>query len=146
MHDQFMKRAIQIASQNPTAPFGAMLVDVETGQIVAEGVNRGGENPTWHGEIDVINRFAADHPEADWARIRLYTTAEPCCMCQGAILWSGVREVVYGTSIGTLQRLGWHQIDITADEVTRRTPFAECKLIGGILEDACDELFRCTPG
>ena len=146
MHDQFMKRAIRIARQNPMAPFGALLVDVETGQIVAEGVNRGRENPTWHGEIDVINRCAAEHPEADWARLRMYTTAEPCCMCQAAILWSGIREVVYGTSIGTLQRLGWRQIDIPADEVARRTPFAECKLIGGVLEQECDELFRTALG
>ncbi|MHC4178640.1 MAG: tRNA-specific adenosine deaminase, partial [Planctomycetota bacterium] len=69
-----------------------------------------------------------------------------CCMCQGAILWSGIREVVYGTSIGTLQRLGWPQIDIPADEVARRTPFAECKLIGGVLEQECDELFRTALG
>ena len=67
-------------------------------------------------------------------------------MCQGAILWSGIREVVYGTSIATLQRLGWRQIDIPSDEVTRRTPFAECKLIGGVLERECDELFRAAPG
>ena len=73
--------------------------------------------------------------------MRLYTTAEPCCMCQGAILWAGIPEVVFGTSISTLQRLGWHQIDIPAEEVVRRTPFAECALIGGVLEHECDELF-----
>ena len=146
MHDQLMKRAIRIARQNPMAPFGALLVDVETGQIVAEGVNRDSENPTWHGEIDVINRCVAEHPETEWGRLRLYTTAEPCCMFQGAILWSGIREVVYGTSIVTLQRLGWRQIDIPADEVARRTPFAECKLIGGVLEHECDELFRAALG
>jgi len=146
MHDHFMKRAIQIARRNRTAPFAALLVDRQTGEIVAEGVNRGSENPTWHGEMVVINRFAAEHPEADWTRLRVVTTAEPCCMCQGAILWSGIREVVYGTSIGTLQRLGWRQIDITADEVARRTPFAECKLIGGVLEQECDALFRVALG
>ena len=146
MHEQLMKRAILIALQNPSAPFGALLADVETGEIVAEGVNRGSENPTWHGEIDVINRYARQHSEVDWARFRLVTTAEPCCMCQGAILWAGIREVVYGTSIATLQRLGWRQIEIPAAEVARRTPFAECKLIGGVLKPECDELFRSAPG
>lgn len=61
-----MRRAIQVAQRNPEAPFGALLVDAKTEQIVAEGVNRGSENPTWHGEIDVINRFAGEHPDAEW--------------------------------------------------------------------------------
>jgi tRNA(Arg) A34 adenosine deaminase TadA len=63
-------------------------------------------------------------------------------MCQGAILWAGIQEVVFGTSISTLKRLGWKQIDITAVEVSRRTPFARCKLIGGVLERDCDALFQ----
>jgi tRNA(Arg) A34 adenosine deaminase TadA len=141
-----MKRAIEIARRNPNAPFGAVLVDVESGGIVAEGLNRGEINPTWHGEIDAINRCAAEHPEARWSRLRLYTTAEPCCMCQGAVLWAGIAEVVFGTSIATLKRLGWKQIDIGAGEVARRTAFAKCKIIGGVLEAECDELFRAAGG
>jgi len=144
MHEPFMRQAIMLAQRNPAAPFGALLVDVETGRIVTEGLNRGGENPTWHGEIDAINRLAAVDPDADWKRLRLYTKAEPCCMCQGAILWSGIREVVYGTSISTLQRLGWRQIDISAHEVARRTPFVKCKLTGGVLERECDALFEAA--
>jgi tRNA(Arg) A34 adenosine deaminase TadA len=109
---------------------------------MAEGLNRWRENPTWHGEIDAINRCAAGRPGVRWSDLCLYTTAEPCCMCQGAILWAGIPEVVYGTSIRTLKRLGWRQIDIEAEEVTRRTPSARCTLTGGILERECDGLFR----
>lgn len=141
-HEPYMRRALEIARTNPRAPFGAVLVDRPTGRIVAEGVNRGTENPTWHGEIDVINRCAAGRAEVDWRQLRLYTTAEPCCMCQGAILWSGIGQVVFGTSIRTLQRLGWRQIDVFADEVVRRTPFGQCELIGGVLEAECDRLFQ----
>jgi len=146
IHDDFMNRAISIARQNPTAPFAALLVEIDTGKIVAEGVNRGCDNPTWHGEIDAINRFASEHADADWQLLRMYTTAEPCCMCQGAILWAGIREVVYGTSIDTLKRLGWKQIDISSEEVARRTTFASCKIIGGVMEKECDELFRSAIG
>ena len=42
-------------------------------------------------------------------------------MCQGAILWSGIETVVFGSSIRFLQSRGWSQIDITAEEVVRRT-------------------------
>ena len=141
-----MKRAIEIAGRNPQAPFAALLVDVESGEIVAEGLNRGETNPTWHGEIDAINRYASEHPERPWTRLRLYSTAEPCCMCQGAVLWAGISEVVFGTSIATLKRLGWSQIGISAAEVARRTPFSRCKLTGGVLEAECDELFRSAEG
>lgn len=144
MHEQHMRRALDIASRNPEAPFGACLVDSRTGQVVAEGLNRWRENATWHGEIDAINRCAAETPGVIWSRLRLYTTAEPCCMCQGAILWTGIPEVVFGTSIRTLKRLGWNQIGIPAEEVARRTPFASCKLIGGILERECDALFQAA--
>ena len=144
MHQQYMRRAIELASRNPEAPFGALLVDSRSGQVVSEGVNRWQENPTWHGEIDAINRCAAENPGVDWSGLRLYTTAEPCCMCQGAVLWAGIPEVVFGTSIRTLKRLGWKQIDLAAEEVTRRTPFARCKLIGGVLERDCDALFQAA--
>ena len=78
MHQEYMRRAIEIARRNPAAPFGALLVDGSTAQIVAEGLNRWRENPTWHGEIDVINRCAEKYPDVTWSRLRLYTTAEPC--------------------------------------------------------------------
>jgi tRNA(adenine34) deaminase len=144
MHEEYMRRAIDIGRRTPNAPFGALLVDAPTGQIVAEGVNRWQENPTWHGEIDAINRCAAERRCITWFRLRLYTTAEPCCMCQGAILWAGIPEVVFGTSIRTLVRLGWNQIDIPAEEVARRTPFAACTLLGGVLEAECDALFQAA--
>jgi tRNA(adenine34) deaminase len=80
----------------------------------------------------------------NWSRLCLYTTAEPCCMCQGAILWAGIRRVVFGTSIETLRKLGWRQIEIPAAEVVRRTPLAQCELIGAVLERECDDLFRAA--
>lgn len=72
----------------------------------------------------------------------LYTTAEPCPMCQGAILWSGMETVVFGTSIRSLQKLGYRQIDILAEEVVRRSPAWKCTILGGVLEEACDALFE----
>jgi tRNA(adenine34) deaminase len=146
LHEQFMRRAIALATASPLAPFAAVLTDIHTHEIVAEGINRHGENPTWHGEIDAINRCAAAGHDVNWAGLRLYTTAEPCCMCQGAILWAGISEVVFGTSIRTLSQLGWKQIDIAAEEVARRTLFAQCQLIGGVLEAECDQLFRRATG
>ena len=142
----FMERAIEVASGNPQAPFGALLVNRITREIVAEGLNDAKACPVRHGEIDAIERWALIRPDANWSELCLYTTAEPCCMCQGAILWAGISRVVFGTSISTLKQMGWKQIDISAAEVIQRTPDAECQLVGGVLEQECDALFRAARG
>ena len=38
-HEFFMRRAINLALQVPKLPFGAIIVNRETGEIVAEGFN-----------------------------------------------------------------------------------------------------------
>jgi tRNA(adenine34) deaminase len=63
-------------------------------------------------------------------------------MCQSAIEWAGISAVYYGTSIPYLQNLGCRQIEIRAEEVARRTPFRQTKVIGGILESECNALFE----
>ena len=128
--------------RNPAHHFGAILVDRDAEQIVAEGVNRTHENPIWHGEIVAINEYASNHAEPKWPSLDLYTTAEPCPMCQAAILWARIPRVIYGTSIMRLRELGWDQIDILAEEVNRRTDFTRCQILGGFLRTECDRLFR----
>lgn len=65
-------------------------------------------------------------------------------MCMGAVFWSGLTTVVYGTSIRFLQAHGWRQIDILADEVARRTPGWTCEIVGGVLERECNALFEAA--
>ena len=77
----------------------------------------------------------------EWHELTLYTTAEPCCMCQGAILWSGIQEVCFGTSIARLQSLGWKQIEIPAAEIVARSWNPHVAIIEGVCADECDQLF-----
>ncbi len=140
-HDTHMRRALALAANAPDLPFGAVIVDRDSGTVLAEGWNRTAENPTWQGEIDALNHLARSHPGADRARLVLYTTAEPCPMCQAAVLWAGVGAVVFGTSIRFLQQNGWPQVDIPAEEVVRRSPGWDCTLVGGVLEEECNALF-----
>jgi tRNA(Arg) A34 adenosine deaminase TadA len=145
-HARFMRLAIDQAKKVPQLPFGAVLVDSRDGTVLAEGHNRSAESPTFHGEIDVIDRLAASprRPE-DWMPLVLYTTAEPCPMCQSAIAWAGIGATVFGSSIPFLKELGWWQIDIRAEEVVRRTPFRRTALLGGVLREECDALFVAVP-
>jgi tRNA(adenine34) deaminase len=141
-HERYMRRAIELAGKVPDLPFGAVIVDRDTGTILSEGWNKTSVNPTWHGEIDAINTLASSGVCVKGKSVVLYTTAEPCPMCQAAILWTGIETVVFGTSIRSLQRLGWRQIDILAEEIVRRSPAWKCTLIGGVMERECDALFE----
>jgi len=140
-HESFMRRAIELAANVTDLPFGAVIVNRDTGVILAEGWNKSSVNPIWHGEIDAINQLARSNKDIESIPLVLYTTAEPCPMCQGAILWAGIEMVVFGTSIRFLQEHGWRQIDILAEEVVRRSPTWRCKLVGGVLEEDCNALF-----
>jgi tRNA(Arg) A34 adenosine deaminase TadA len=141
-HERFMREAIARARNVPQLPFGAVIVRAEKAEIVADGFNRSRISPTYHGEVDAINRCAQRNPDIDWSGLVLYTTAEPCPMCQSAVAWAGIGMVVFGSSIPFLQSLGWWQIDIRAEEVIRRTPFRQCVLLGGVLEKECNALFQ----
>lgn len=145
-HEFFMRRAIELALNVPNVPFGALIVNRDTDEILAEGWNKTNINPTWHGEIDAINQLVLRQESLDASKLVLYTTAEPCPMCQAAILWAGIGMVVFGTSIRFLQNNGWHQIDILADEVVRRSPHWSCELLGGVLEKDCNPLFQQSNG
>lgn len=139
-----MRAAIAAAAANPAAPFGAVIVDRERGEILATGVNRASTDPSAHGEIDALRALWASDPPADPSRLALYTTAEPCPMCQSALIWARMGALVYGTSIPSLVRLGWDQIELRAEELARRSPFRTMEIVGGVLESECNALFEAA--
>lgn len=140
-HERYMRRAIALTSNNPRAPYAAVLVDGAKNEIVAEGWNKSRQNPLLHGETDAINNCANQKPGIDWTKLTLYTTAEPCPMCMSAALWAGIPTIVYGSSIPFLVSLGGGQIDIRSAEVARRTSFRKAMVVGGVLEEECNALF-----
>ncbi len=144
-HEEFMRRAIELALEVPEFPFGAVIVKRATGDIIAEGFNQSVLNPAFHGEMVAINRCAELLRPADWSGFDLYTTAEPCPMCQSAIEWTGIACVYYGTSIPYLQKQDWWQINIRASEVSAKAAFRSTTIIGGILEAECNALFDKAP-
>lgn len=62
-------------------------------------------------------------------------------MCSGAILWSGIPEVVLGTTIHTLKKLGLPHIDLPCAEVSSRCSFGGFEVTYGMLEAECENLF-----
>jgi tRNA(adenine34) deaminase len=141
-HERFMRAAIEEGRRNPAWPFGAVIVDPAGGRILARGFNQSHKNITLHGEIVAFNNYVdAFGHEALSSRV-LYTTAEPCPMCMGALIWGGVGGVVFGTSVPQLMRLGIRQITISAEEMCAQATFYEGWVMGGLLSEETDALFR----
>jgi len=69
----------------------------------------------------------------------MYTSAEPCAMCSGAVYWAGVGRVVYGASEKRLKDMtGNHPENPTLD-LPCRTVFESgqrsVEVIGPLLEE-----------
>jgi tRNA(Arg) A34 adenosine deaminase TadA len=60
-----------------------------------------------HAEINVIYEAQKTLKKYDLSKsdISLYITAEPCMMCVGAIMWSGIKSVYYGVPSKTVEKL-----------------------------------------
>ncbi len=141
-HNRYMTRAIEVALEHsPDQPFAAVLIDTESGDIVAEGYNRSGENPLIHGEMDALNRYFGSDRSVPPERLQLYTTAEPCPMCAGALYWARVPKVVFGTRVSTLKRLDWDQIDVPALDLLRKARYPRLQVVGPVMEGECNRLF-----
>ncbi|GAA2627554.1 hypothetical protein GCM10010411_75890 [Actinomadura fulvescens] len=130
------------AARSAAAPFGAVLLDLTDGSIVARAGNAvENGDPTAHAEMRVLrtmNRLST--PAAQYA---LASTAEPCPMCTAAAVFAGVGAIYYGTSIATLIALGWPQLDLPARELTSNVVPASYApvVVGGVREAECDTLY-----
>ena len=81
-------------------PFAAIVVDA-AGQIVAEAGNDSlppDGDPTRHAELVAAGMAARILSPEQLAAATLYSSAEPCAMCAGAIYWCGIGRVVYALS------------------------------------------------
>lgn len=137
----FMAATIEVASENPIAPYGAIIV-YDDKEILLKSVNSAHHHPLMHGELSVIHTLFNNGFDGDVSKLSLYTTAEPCPMCAAAIYWAMIPRVIYGSSIAFLHDLFGRQIQVGAEEILSKAPdFYSCHLTGGVMEDECNELF-----
>ncbi len=87
-------------------PFGAMLVAGNGAVLgVAENTQITEEQILAHAEMNLLFRAVKDFTPDVLAASTLYTSAEPCAMCAGAIFWSGISRLVFGLSGDRLHEL-----------------------------------------
>ena len=79
-------------------PVGAVLVDGETGEILARAHNlvESDKDPTAHAELLVIREAAQRLGAKRLTRADLYVSLEPCPMCAQAIALARLRRLFFG--------------------------------------------------
>ncbi len=98
-HEHFMRLAIEEAAKGGAEGNSAVgSVIVRGGSIVAVGRNlvTSTNDPTAHAETVALREAGVSQGDSDMTGFTLYTTFQPCPMCSGALIVSGVDTVVMG--------------------------------------------------
>mgnify|MGYP003607978945 FL=1 len=98
----YLRRAVEISRQareNGNTPFGALLAGPDGAILLEqENIEITDRNCTGHAETTLMVKASQLYDKDYLWRCTLYTTAEPCAMCAGAIYWGNVGRIVYGIS------------------------------------------------
>jgi tRNA(Arg) A34 adenosine deaminase TadA len=144
----FLRRSFDVARRavgRGNHPFGAILVD-ESHNVLIEAEN--GYLPDHDGTAHAERLLATEActtlgPDV-LRKATLYSSAEPCAMCAGAIYWAGIGRLVYGLSEHRLRAVtGNHPenptLDLPCREVFRSGQRAT-EVLGPFLEDEAEAL------
>jgi tRNA(Arg) A34 adenosine deaminase TadA len=118
--DDRMRLAIELARQNVVrgtgGPFGAAIFERSTGALLSVGVNSVVRlnNSALHAEMLAV--MMAQHRLGSYtlggsasASYELVSSCDPCAMCLGAVLWSGVARMVTGADRDDATALGFEE-------------------------------------
>lgn len=142
MQIKFMQRAIELAAQaaaEDEVPIGAVIVNPENGEIIAEAYNQSQHisDASAHAEIEAIRKACAKLGQNRLWDMDLYVTLEPCTMCAGAISLARIKNLYFGAA------------DAKGGAVISGVKFFEAptchhrpQVSGGILEEECAALLK----
>jgi tRNA(adenine34) deaminase len=90
-------RMSAVARARGNRPFGAVVISKQ-GELLAEAFCNTTETGdcTGHAETTAVRMLSPKHARSVLSEATLYSSAEPCVMCAGAIFWSGIQRVIYG--------------------------------------------------
>ncbi len=128
-------------------PFGAVLADAD-GTVILRTQNSVGMtgDATGHAETNLMRLASIRYDRKFLETCTIYSSAEPCVMCAGAIYWAGVKRLVYGLSEKKL-------FVLTGDDTANETLQLPCRnvfkhgrraieVLGPLLEDEAAEAHK----
>jgi tRNA(Arg) A34 adenosine deaminase TadA len=141
---ELLRESIRVAERSREGgahPFGAIVVDA-AGRIVASFGNNSlppEGDPTQHAEMRAVAAAFRELGARGMQTSTLFTSAEPCVMCSGAVYWAGIDRVVYALSEHRLLELTGAHPENPTFSLPCREVFArgqrEITVVGPLLED-----------
>jgi tRNA(Arg) A34 adenosine deaminase TadA len=136
-----LRKAIALSAQSRARgnhPFAALVTNRENA-VLAEAMNDIHADCTSHAELVAVRLASSNFSAVQLRDATLYSSAEPCAMCAGAIYWSGIGRVVYALSEGRLLQLTGNHPENPTLSLPCREVFArgqrEIEVVGPLLED-----------
>ena len=138
----YMARAMieaEAAASRGEVPVGAVIVDPDSGEVLAAAGNRTEElhDPTAHAEMLALREAASERGSARLSLCDLYVTLEPCAMCAAAISFARLRRVYYAAADPK-----GGGVDNGPRFFTQPTCHHRPEVYGGIGEQAAGELLK----
>lgn len=136
-HEDYMREAIkeaELAISSGNAPFGVVVVENDSGEIIARNHDRVKEycDPTAHGEINAIRDLCSTRNTLSLINTTFYTTSEPCPTCLSAMIKAKVSVNYYGAETESTASLPLKAVDLAKH--ARKNPI---KVHGGVLAKEC---------
>ena len=145
-----MSLAIEFSARNVAegtgGPFGCAIFECNTKtgktKLLSAGVNQVVTlgNSTLHGEMVAIqfaqqklNCFSLQRTGKVDTVYELYTSCEPCCMCLGGTLWSGVSRLVCSATKADAGAIGFDEGPVY-DQSYEHLETAGIKVVRGVLQ------------
>jgi len=122
--EQRMRLAVALASENVKhhtgGPFGAIVVEEDTGRLLGVGVNLVTTLELSLAHAEMVAVSLAQSAAGNWnlgaqSSVQLVTSCEPCAMCFGAVPWSGVKSIIWGAGRHDAEAAGFDEGDKPAD-------------------------------
>ena len=138
--EKYMKLALKEAHKAAAideVPVGAVIVLND--KVIARGFNKREINndPLGHAEMIAIRKASKKLNNWRLVNCELYVTVEPCAMCAGAIMWSRLKRVVYGTSDPKGGAMG-EVFNLFDERIVNHIP----EIKGGVLAKECKEVIQ----
>jgi tRNA(Arg) A34 adenosine deaminase TadA len=148
LDEHFLRRSFDVARRSLTHgnhPFGAILVDRDRNVLIeTENGYMPSRDGTAHAERVLATQACTTVSPDVLKGATLYSSAEPCAMCAGAIYWAGIGRLVYGLSEHRLGGVTGHHPENPTLDLPCREVFKSgqrpTEVIGPLLEDEAEAL------
>lgn len=154
--EERMGLAVRLAARNVAeggGPFGAAVFEIESGRLVAPGVNRVVPEHCSLAHAESMAIMVAqqawrtfDLGRAALPAMELVTSAQPCIQCYGNLWWSGLQRVVIGARREDVEQItGFNEGPLPEDwiaQLAHRSPMRPVAVLRDVLRAEAQDVLR----